>query len=174
MTSLTARAVAGRSGEAERLDWPPVPTPLGLLESRGDLGESGGTAAPPCIIIDGSIADPGPTAAPAAPPPPPPPPPPPLAFAFCTRHPTSATVSGRVSQCANSRSSTTLSAGAPGAGISGGSCSRSTCSASASAAALRSAASIPPLSSPSPPIRSGRTRGAAWRGESELGVARGA
>lgn len=32
----------------------------------------------------------------------------------------------------------------------------------------------PPLSSPSPPIRSGRTRGAAWRGESELGVARGA
>lgn len=123
----------------------------------------------PCIIIDGSIADRGrrrrpPRRRPA----------PPLAFAFCTRHPTSATVSGRVSQCANSRSSTTLSAGAPGAGISGGSCSRSTCSASASAAALRSAASIPPLSSPSPPIRSGRTRGAAWRGESELGVARGA
>jgi hypothetical protein len=40
MTSLVGHAVAGWSGDAERLEWP-LPTPLGLLETRGDLGESG-------------------------------------------------------------------------------------------------------------------------------------
>jgi hypothetical protein len=39
-SDLWISAVAGWSGDAERLEWPP-PTPLGLLETRGDLGESG-------------------------------------------------------------------------------------------------------------------------------------
>ena len=154
MTSLAGRAAAGRSGDAERLGWP-APSPLGLRERRGDLGESGGTAAPPCSI-EGSIEAQAPTA------------PPPLALALCTRLATSAAVSGSESQCAKRRSRTPRSAGAPGAGTSGGSCRRSTCSGRAltCAAALRSAGACagsstiacsersPPLSPRQTPIRS--------------------
>ena len=170
MTSLAGRAAAGRSGDAERLGWP-APSPLGLRERRGDLGESGGTAAPPCSI-EGSIE--APTA------------PPPLALAFCTRLATCAAVSGSESQCAKRRSRTPRSAGAPGAGTSGGSCRRSTCSGSAltCAAALRSAGACagsttipysersPPLSPRQTPIRSGERSPARSRHEGgRVGVA---
>jgi hypothetical protein len=125
MTSLAERAAGGRSGDAERWGGP-EPRLLGLRERRGDLGESGGTAAPPCSIMEGSIEAPAAAA--------------PLALALCTRLARSAAVSGRESQCAKRWSRTPRSAGAPGAGTSGGSCRRSTCSDSAltCAAALRS------------------------------------
>ena len=172
MTSLAGRAAAGRSGDAERLGWP-APSPLGLRERRGDLGESGGTAAPPCSI-EGSIEAQAPTA------------PPPLALALCTRLATSAAVSGSESECAKRRSRTPRSAGAPGAGTSGGSCRRSTCSGSAltCAAALRSAGACagsttipysersPPLSPRQTPIRSGERSPARSRHEGgRVGVA---
>jgi hypothetical protein len=128
MTSLAGRAAGGRSGDAAWLGGA-TPRLLGLRERRGDLGERGGTAAPPCSNMEGSIPAPAAAA------------PPPLALALCMRLASSTAVFGSESQCAKRLSRTPRRAGSPGAGTSGGSCRRSTCSGSAltCAAALRPA-----------------------------------